>query len=115
MKILHKLKENDTIIIRSHGVSEDTLNILKKNKFNIIDATCPYVENIHKKVKKYYNLGYNIIIVGDKNHPEVIGINGWCNNSALIFKEWCLELVIFQIKYAWYLRQLKDNLLGRKY
>lgn len=81
-----KLKENDTIIIRSHGVSEDTLNILKKNKLNIIDATCPYVENIHKKVEKYYNLGYNIIIVGDKNHPEVIGINGWCNDSALIFK-----------------------------
>lgn len=80
------LKENDTIIIRSHGVSEKTLNILKKNNLNIIDATCPYVENIHKKVKKYYDLGYSIIIVGDKNHPEVIGINGWCNDSAVILK-----------------------------
>jgi (E)-4-hydroxy-3-methyl-but-2-enyl pyrophosphate reductase len=83
---INKLKENDTIIIRSHGVSEDTLNTLKKSKLNIIDATCPYVENIHKKVKKYYNLGYKIIIVGDKDHPEVIGINGWCNDSALILK-----------------------------
>ncbi|MFT5871306.1 MAG: (E)-4-hydroxy-3-methyl-but-2-enyl pyrophosphate reductase [Clostridium sp.] len=81
-----RLKENDTIIIRSHGVAEKTLNILKVNKFNIIDATCPFVENIHKKVKKYYDLGYSIIIVGDKNHPEVIGINGWCNNSAVILK-----------------------------
>lgn len=80
------LKENDTIIIRSHGVSEETLNILKNNKLNVIDATCPYVENIHKKVKKYYDLGYNIIILGDKNHPEVIGINGWCNDSAIILK-----------------------------
>lgn len=80
------LKENDTIIIRSHGVSEETLNFLKKNNFNIVDATCPYVENIHKKVEKYYKLGYGIIIVGDKNHPEVIGINGWCDDSALIFK-----------------------------
>ncbi len=80
------LKENDTIIIRSHGVSEEALNILKKHKLNIIDATCPYVENIHKKVKKYYDLGYSIIIVGDKKHPEVIGINGWCNDSALILK-----------------------------
>ena len=83
---IDSLKENDTIIIRSHGVSEETLNILKNNKLNIIDATCPYVENIHKKVKKYYDLGYNIIIVGDKNHPEVIGINGWCNDSAIILK-----------------------------
>ncbi|MBU3142038.1 4-hydroxy-3-methylbut-2-enyl diphosphate reductase [Clostridium sp. CF012] len=83
---IHSLEENDTIIIRSHGVSEEALNILKKHKLNIIDATCPYVENIHKKVKKYYDLGYSIIIVGDKNHPEVIGINGWCNDSALILK-----------------------------
>jgi (E)-4-hydroxy-3-methyl-but-2-enyl pyrophosphate reductase len=80
------LKDNDTIIIRSHGVSEETLNLLKKNNLNIIDATCPYVANIHKKVKKYYDLGYSIIIVGDTDHPEVIGINGWCNNSALILK-----------------------------
>jgi (E)-4-hydroxy-3-methyl-but-2-enyl pyrophosphate reductase len=83
---ISSLKENDTIIIRSHGVSEEALNILKKNKLNIIDATCPYVENIHNKVKKYYDLGYNIIIVGDKDHPEVIGINGWCNDSAVIVK-----------------------------
>jgi (E)-4-hydroxy-3-methyl-but-2-enyl pyrophosphate reductase len=83
---ISSLKENDTIIIRSHGVSEETLNILKENKLNIIDATCPYVDNIHKKVKKYYGLGYNIIIVGDKNHPEVMGINGWCNDSAIILK-----------------------------
>lgn len=80
------LEENDTIIIRSHGVSEETLNSLKKINLNIVDATCPYVANIHKKVKKYYNLGYHIIIVGDKNHPEVIGINGWCNDSAVILK-----------------------------
>ncbi|MBU3098881.1 4-hydroxy-3-methylbut-2-enyl diphosphate reductase [Clostridium sp. DSM 17811] len=80
------LEDNDTIIIRSHGVSEETLNILRKTNLNIVDATCPYVENIHKKVKKYYDLGYHIIIVGDKNHPEVIGINGWCNDCAVILK-----------------------------
>jgi (E)-4-hydroxy-3-methyl-but-2-enyl pyrophosphate reductase len=83
---ISSLKENDTIIIRSHGISEETLNTLKKNKLNIIDATCPYVESIHKKVKNNYDLGYSIIIVGDENHPEVIGINGWCNNSAMIVK-----------------------------
>jgi len=84
---IDSLEDNDTLIIRSHGVSEETLNILNKTNLNVIDATCPYVSNIHKKVKKYYELGYHIIIVGDKTHPEVIGINGWCNNSATILRE----------------------------
>ncbi|HEE9847382.1 TPA: 4-hydroxy-3-methylbut-2-enyl diphosphate reductase, partial [Clostridium perfringens] len=48
------------------------------------NATCPYVTNIQLKVKKCYEQGYKIIIVGDENHPEVIGINGWCNDSAII-------------------------------
>jgi len=84
---ISNLKDNDTLIIRSHGVSEETLNKLNKTNLNIIDATCPHVGNIHMKVKKYYDLGYNIVIIGDKNHPEVIGINGWCNNSAVILKD----------------------------
>lgn len=80
------LKENDIIVIRSHGVPLEVLNKLKEKKFNILDATCPYVSNIQKKVQKYYKEGYSIVIVGDKNHPEVIGINGWCENSAIISK-----------------------------
>ena len=44
-------------------------------------------KKIHKIVKKYHDEGYQIIIVGDKNHPEVKGINGWCDNSALIIYE----------------------------
>ena len=46
-----------------------------------------FVSNIHKIVKKHYDLGYQIIIVGDKKHPEVIGINGWCDNTAIITKD----------------------------
>lgn len=81
------LKENETIIIRSHGIPKDTFKLLESKNLHIIDATCPYVTNIHKKVEKYYNLGYGIIIVGDKDHPEVIGINGWCNNTGIITKD----------------------------
>lgn len=81
------LTENETIIIRSHGIPKDTFKLLEEKNLHIIDATCPYVTNIHKKVEKYYNLGYGIIIVGDKDHPEVIGINGWCNNTGIITKD----------------------------
>lgn len=43
-------------------------------------------KKIHNIVKEFYEKGYKIIIIGDKNHPEIIGINGWCENSALIVK-----------------------------
>lgn len=84
---LDQLQKGDVIIIRSHGVSPDIINTLIDKDLIIIDATCPFVSKIHEKVKNYSKLGYDIVIVGDKNHPEVIGINGWCNNKALISKD----------------------------
>ncbi len=86
-KDIDNLHSGDIIIIRSHGVTPEIINKLHEMKLTVVDATCPYVTNIQKKVQKYYNLGYHIIIVGDENHPEVIGINGWCNNSAFISKD----------------------------
>lgn len=87
LKSVDDLKEGDTIIIRSHGVSKDVIDSLNGKKLNIVDATCPYVDNIHKKVDEYYKRGYQIIIIGDPNHPEVVGVNGWCENSALILND----------------------------
>ncbi|WP_027623507.1 bifunctional 4-hydroxy-3-methylbut-2-enyl diphosphate reductase/30S ribosomal protein S1 [Clostridium lundense] len=84
---IDNLAEDDVVIIRSHGISLDILNKLKNKKVNIIDATCTYVSSIQKKVQKYYSEGYAILIVGDRSHPEVVGINGWCNNSAIISRD----------------------------
>lgn len=81
------LKSDDVIIIRSHGIPLSTYNLLKENNLTVVDATCPFVTNIQKKAKKYHELGYGIVIVGDPDHPEVIGINGWCDNSAIIYKD----------------------------
>ncbi|WP_338627479.1 bifunctional 4-hydroxy-3-methylbut-2-enyl diphosphate reductase/30S ribosomal protein S1 [Clostridium baratii] len=83
---INDLQEGDAVIIRSHGIPEAVFNDLKSRGLEVIDATCPFVTNIQKKVKKYSKEGYNIIIVGDENHPEVIGINGWCDNKATITK-----------------------------
>lgn len=84
---IDKLNKGDVIVIRSHGVSKKILETLKEKGLNIIDATCPYVSNIHKYVEKYHNQNYKIIILGDKNHPEVSGINGWCDDTAIITKD----------------------------
>jgi (E)-4-hydroxy-3-methyl-but-2-enyl pyrophosphate reductase len=83
---ISSLTENDAVIIRSHGVTPQVLKQLKDKGIKVIDTTCPYVSNIQRKVKDYYNDGYSIVIVGDKDHPEVIGINGWCENKAQIAK-----------------------------
>lgn len=78
------LEKGDIVVIRSHGVKESTIKDLNNSGLIVKDNTCPYVTNIHEKVKKYYNLGYKIVIIGNKNHPEVVGINGWCNDEAII-------------------------------
>lgn len=80
------LSQGDVVLIRSHGVGPLVFDTLKDRGIVVINATCPYVSNIQQKVKKYYDMGYAVLIVGDKEHPEVVGINGWCSNSAIIAK-----------------------------
>lgn len=83
---LEKIKGKN-LILRSHGVKKSVYDQAKKYDINIIDATCPYVKKIHRIVEKAYLKGDKIIIIGDENHPEVIGINGWCNDEAFIIKK----------------------------
>lgn len=76
--------EDGTVIIRSHGVGKFVYDELEERKINYVDGTCPFVKKIHKIVNDKEREGFGIIIIGDEKHPEVIGINGWCNNSAII-------------------------------
>ncbi len=81
---LDDIPEGAAVIIRAHGISEAEYKVLGKKSVQIIDATCPYVKRIHKIVKEEYEKGCQVVIAGDRNHPEVKGINGWCQNSAVI-------------------------------
>lgn len=76
--------EDATVIIRSHGISADVYHQLEDKKVRIVDATCPFVSKIHRIVEKKYQEGSCIVIVGNANHPEVEGINGWCNGAATV-------------------------------
>ncbi len=78
------VKSGEKLIIRTHGVGKSVYDALCDKNVEIIDVTCPFVKKIHNIVKKHHEEGYKIVIIGDKNHPEVQGINGWCENSALI-------------------------------
>ena len=70
---IKKLK-NEKVIIRTHGTLKSIEEELKKNGNEIIDLTCPFVSKIHKLVSEYSENGYKIIVIGDKEHPEVKGI-----------------------------------------
>ncbi|MDR1773562.1 MAG: 4-hydroxy-3-methylbut-2-enyl diphosphate reductase [Clostridioides sp.] len=79
-----EVPEESKMIIRSHGVEKKIYDKADEKNIQIIDTTCPYVRKIHFIVKDHFDKGYQIILIGDKTHPEVIGINGWCDNKAII-------------------------------
>lgn len=74
------------MIIRSHGVGKSVYDDSKLKGINLVDTTCPFVRKIHYLVKKSYVEGEQVVVIGDSKHPEVIGINGWCEDSAIIIK-----------------------------
>jgi len=79
IKNLDEIKEikGSILIIRAHGVAEEVYETARKNGVEIVDATCPFVEKIHKIVREASEQGRKVIVVGDKDHPEVLGIIGW--------------------------------------
>ncbi|MGL6107056.1 4-hydroxy-3-methylbut-2-enyl diphosphate reductase [Romboutsia sp.] len=83
---VENVPQNKKIVIRSHGVTEKVYKDVKERDLHIIDTTCPFVKKIHKIVKREHDKGREIIVIGDRKHPEVIGINGWCENTATIIK-----------------------------
>ncbi|MGM9877950.1 MAG: 4-hydroxy-3-methylbut-2-enyl diphosphate reductase [Bacilli bacterium] len=83
---LSLINKNDILIIRAHGEAKSTYDYLEDNGIKYYDATCINVKKIHELVINKYNEGYKIIIIGKKDHPEVIGTNGQINNSAIIIE-----------------------------
>ncbi|MCH5278983.1 MAG: bifunctional 4-hydroxy-3-methylbut-2-enyl diphosphate reductase/30S ribosomal protein S1 [Christensenellaceae bacterium] len=83
---LCEAKEGDYVIIRSHGVSMAAYDELRERGINYVDATCPFVESIHRIVAAAHERGERVYIVGDPNHPETIGINGFCDNKAVFIR-----------------------------
>ncbi len=73
------------VVIRTHGVEKDILKYCDVNAVDYIDATCPFVKKIHKIVEKNSSETVPVLIAGDKNHPEVIGIKSYCNGDCFIF------------------------------
>ena len=81
---LDSLKPGDVLIIRSHGTTPSILESAKAKGLKIVDATCPFVVNAQKLAHELNSEGYQVIIVGEGDHPEVIGIMGFAENEAWV-------------------------------
>ena len=65
---------NGTVIVRSHGVTSHEMEVIKQKGLKLVDATCPFVKKTHEYVELLTKEGYSVIVVGEKDHPEVKGI-----------------------------------------
>ena len=84
---VNELSDDETVVIRSHGVGREVYDQIAAKGNRMLDATCPFVSRIHKIVAEKSAEGYFILIAGDASHPEVQGIVGHCDENCLVFKD----------------------------
>jgi 4-hydroxy-3-methylbut-2-enyl diphosphate reductase len=70
-------------IIRSHGIPLEIHSELMERNITVIDATCPYVAKLQQLAKKLHDDGYHVVVLGDKNHPEVIAVNSYVKGDTI--------------------------------
>lgn len=75
------------VILRAHGVRREVYDILREREVTVIDATCPFVQKIHRIVQEQEAQGRRIIITGNPEHPEVEGIKSCCRQEAVILEK----------------------------
>lgn len=74
-----------TVVVRTHGVEKEVIDELENRKIIYVNATCPFVTKIHNIVKKQ-DENTVVLIAGDCNHPEVMGIRSFCKGESFVFK-----------------------------
>ena len=88
LRTLHNVR----VLLRAHGEPPSTYHIAKRNNIEIIDASCPVVLHLQKRIRETYqdlhgrNTGAQIVIFGKKGHAEVIGLEGQTNNTAVVIE-----------------------------
>jgi (E)-4-hydroxy-3-methyl-but-2-enyl pyrophosphate reductase len=73
-----------TIIIRAHGISPEEREKVKEKGIKIVDATCPKVAHVQAIIKKHVSLDYTVLIIGDREHPEVNGLFGYAYGKGIV-------------------------------
>ena len=75
------------VVIRAHGVAPAVYDVLETRGLRVADYTCPLVQKIQRLVRAEAETGRRVMILGDANHPEIIGVSGWAGGNALIVND----------------------------
>ena len=92
---IQEIPQGATVLIRAHGEPDAVYHQLREKNCRVVDATCPNVTHIHDIVRTAYEQGRVPIIVGDADHPEIVGIAG-CAENAVVAENWEKLDKIFQ-------------------
>ncbi len=113
---LDGVNSSGKVIIRAHGEPPSTYEKAKKKNVEIIDATCPLVKRLQRRIKERHDEGWQIIILGKSRHAEVIGLQGVCDGEAIIVRsaEDALEKVDFGKKTILFSQTTMDKRTFRK-
>ncbi|MSN96081.1 4-hydroxy-3-methylbut-2-enyl diphosphate reductase [Campylobacter sp. FMV-PI01] len=84
LNTIDEMKNENKVIIRTHGITKSDLKILKDQNKNIIDATCPFVTKPQSIVENMSEKGYDVVIFGDINHPEVKGVMSYSVGNVFV-------------------------------
>ncbi len=86
VKNIDDITKDMTVIIRSHGITAEEYRKLKEKGVNIVDATCPMVKRVQKYAREFTQKGYQLIIIGERQHPEVKGIIGYADDDVIVIQ-----------------------------
>lgn len=81
---LQTLPSGSKVLVRAHGEPPETYRTALEQHIEIIDATCPVVTKLQERVRKFYDAGYQIVVFGKKDHAEVVGVRGVCNDECIV-------------------------------
>jgi 4-hydroxy-3-methylbut-2-enyl diphosphate reductase len=83
---LHRLKQGN-VVVRSHGADSSFFEEAEKKGIGIVDATCPFVKSAQNLIKQLSKEKYKIVIVGEKDHPEVKGLVSYANTEVKVIQK----------------------------
>jgi 4-hydroxy-3-methylbut-2-enyl diphosphate reductase len=79
--------QGGTLVVRTHGVAPEVLAGAPGRRLHVIDATCPFVAVAQRKARALHEAGYTVVILGEHDHPEVVGLQGFAGGEAIVVAE----------------------------
>ena len=79
-----RFKSGEKAIVRTHGIQKQELEALKQDGIDVVDATCPFVTKPQQICSDMSEAGYDVVIFGDENHPEIKGVKSYASHGAIV-------------------------------